>query len=63
MNVQQIIDGIKSTTDRYYEPGDSMRWPFQVGMLETKLREFAHILNIQTEHIRDLEQQLIAKEE
>jgi len=62
MNIENIIQNIQVTRDNYYASDDSMRWPFQVGMLETKLRELAHIVNTQMEHIRDLETQLIAKD-
>ncbi len=62
MNVNHIIQSIEQTRDNYYAPDDPMRWPYQVGMLETKLRELAHIVNNQMEHIRDLETQLIAKD-
>lgn len=62
MNVNHIIESIEQTRDNYYKSDDPMRWPYQVGMLETKLRELAHIVNNQMEHIRDLETQLIAKD-
>lgn len=55
MNVDHIIESIQSTRDNYYKPDDPMRWPYQVGMLESKLREMAYIINKQTEHIRTLE--------
>lgn len=62
MNIQQIIDGIASTTDNYYQPEDPMRWPFRVGMLETKLRELAFLITNQQQHITYLESQLEKKE-
>lgn len=62
MNIQQIIDGIATTTDNYYGTEDPMRWPFRVGMLETKLRELAFLIANQTQHIAYLESQLEKKE-
>ena len=62
MNIEHVLQAIQDTRDNYYEQDDPMRWPYQVGMLESKMRELAHIINLQAEHIRDLETQLIAKD-
>ena len=62
MNIDHVLQAIQDTRDNYYKPDDVMRWPYQVGMLESKMRELVHIINIQAEHIRDLETQLIAKD-
>ena len=63
MDANQIIDGIKSITERYYEPSDSMRYPFQVGCLETKLREIVYIYNNTAEEVRRLQRELAQKED
>ena len=62
MKIDHVLQAIQQTTENYYKPDDPMRWPYQVGMLESKLRELIHIINTQMEHIRDLETQLAQKD-
>ena len=45
MDANQIIDGIYAISQRLYKPGDIDRWPFQVGMLESKIRELVYQIN------------------
>jgi hypothetical protein len=60
MNIDHILQAIQATCENYYEPGDPMRWPYQVGMLESKLREMAYLLTNAQERIKDLETEIIA---
>ena len=60
MNIDHILHAIQSTCDNYYEPNDPMRWSYQVGMLESKLREMAHLVTLAHERIKDLEMEIIA---
>lgn len=45
MDANQIIDSIYGISKRLYKPEDIDRWPFQVGMLESKIRELVYQIN------------------
>lgn len=44
INADEIIHTCNSLT-RHYDKDDPMRWPFLVGILETKIRELVTIIN------------------
>ena len=53
IDAQQIIDMCYSLA-KHYEQGDTMRWPFIAGCLETKIRELVNIVNQDSEIINDM---------
>lgn len=44
INADELINTCNSLT-RHYDKDDPMRWPFLVGILETKIRELVTIIN------------------
>lgn len=44
INADELIHTCNSLT-RHYDKDDPMRWPFLVGVLETKIRELVKIIN------------------
>ena len=45
MDANIIVDSIYKTAMRNYSADDVMRWPYQIGMLETKVRELVYQIN------------------
>ena len=62
MTANQIIANLAATADRMYagQPAED-RLAFQVGMLESKVREYVYLLDNIKQEITDLEQLLEAK--
>ena len=54
MNANTIVDTIYKTVMRIHTTDDPMRWPYQVGMLETKVRELVYQINDQQQTIDKL---------
>ena len=62
MTANQIIANISATADRMYAGQPAVdRLAFQVGMLESKVREYVYLLDNIKQEITDLEQLLEAK--
>ena len=63
MNANQIIEAIKEVADKQYfgEP-PANRLAYHVGLLESHLRTHINLLETSKEYIKDLEDQLIAKD-
>ena len=58
LNANTIIDGIFAIAQRNYDSEDPMRWPYRVGMLESKIRELVYILNYQEQKINEIKTKL-----
>ena len=54
INADELIHTCNSLT-RHYDKDDPMRWPFLVGILETKIRELVTIINRSEEHTSELQ--------
>ena len=62
MTANEVIANISSTADRMYAGQPAVdRLAFQVGMLESKVREYVYLLDNIKQEITDLEQLLEAK--
>ena len=63
MNADQIIESIKTVADLQYanEPAQ-YRLAYHVGLLESHLRGYIQTTEIAQEYIKELQNQLIAKD-
>ena len=63
MNANQIIEAIKEVADKQYagEPAAN-RLAYHVGLLESHLRGYIQTTEIAQEYIKELQNQLIAKD-
>jgi hypothetical protein len=62
MNIDHLIQSIEETCHKFYDKNDPMRWCYQVGMLQSKLREMGWLINAQADQISQLEKALEEKD-
>ncbi len=63
MKIEDILSGITDIANRAYEGADPAdRLAFEVGMLHSKLREMAYLLENAQERIKELEIELAYKD-
>lgn len=64
MNIEHIIQACEDFSNQHFRDGDAdraNRLAFEIGMLRSKLREFASVLNHAKQQIEELKQALEQK--